>query len=201
MADIEGDDKTAPIQNLPGVRSGSPVDLTEKRNASVLSTSAAAQKILKHSNDADEAMKAFASGEVVEIDEATNKRLLRIIDFHLMPLLCVIYGLNYLDKTTLSYASIMGIKKDIGLVGDDYQWLGSMFYFGYLAWEYPTNRLLQRLPLAKYSAFCVVMWGVVLSLFATVSNYSGAIAVRCKFSFFLALLHYRRSFCWFRRTL
>lgn len=24
----------------------------------------------------------------------------------------------------------MGIKKDIHLVGDDYQWLGSMFYFG-----------------------------------------------------------------------
>ena len=27
----------------------------------------------------------------------------------------------------------MGIKKDIGLVNDDYQWLGSMFYFGKLA--------------------------------------------------------------------
>ena len=24
----------------------------------------------------------------------------------------------------------MGIKKDIGLVNDDYQWLSSMFYFG-----------------------------------------------------------------------
>lgn len=33
-------------------------------------------------------------------------------------------------ETTLSYASIMGIKEDINLHGDDYQWLGSMFYFG-----------------------------------------------------------------------
>lgn len=33
-------------------------------------------------------------------------------------------------ETTLSYASIMGIQKDIGLKGDNYQWLGSMFYFG-----------------------------------------------------------------------
>ena len=72
----------------------------------------------------------------------------------------------------------MGIKKDINLVGNDYQWLGSMFYFGYLAWEYPTNRLLQRLPLAKYSAFCVFMWGVTLSLFATVSTFGGAVAIR-----------------------
>ncbi|EXJ88440.1 hypothetical protein A1O1_05370 [Capronia coronata CBS 617.96] len=176
MAEIQTDEKGVPVHTLPGGRTVSPVNLDEKR-ASLASTRVG-QKILAHSNDADEAMKAFADGEVLEIDEATNKRLLRIIDWHLMPLMCVIYGLNYLDKTTLSYASIMGIKKDIGLVGDDYQWLGSMFYFGYLAWEYPTNRLLQRLPLAKYSAFCICAWGIVLALFATVSNFGGAVAVR-----------------------
>ena len=49
---------------------------------------------------------------------------------------------------------------------------------GYLAWEYPTNRLLQRLPLAKYSAFCIIMWGLVLALFSTVKNFEGAVAVR-----------------------
>lgn len=35
-----------------------------------------------------------------------------------------------LIETTLSYASIMGLKEDLGLVGDQYQWLGSIFYFG-----------------------------------------------------------------------
>ena len=173
MADVEKTEKSTDIQKDPHRREASPVNLEDRR------ASITAQKILQHSNDADEAMKAFANGEKVEIDEITNKRLLRRIDLHLMPLLCLIYGLNYLDKTTLSYASIMGIKTDINLVGDDYQWLGSMFYFGYLAWEYPTNRLLQRLPLAKYSAFCVIAWGTVLALFATVSNFGGAVAIRC----------------------
>lgn len=65
-------------------------------------SAAAAKKILEHSGDADEAMKAFANGEIIEVDEATNKRLLRRIDLHMMPLMCVVYGLNYLDKTTLS---------------------------------------------------------------------------------------------------
>ena len=142
-------------------------------------SSVTAAKILEHSRDADEAMKAFTSHEgPIEIDEATNRRLLRRIDWNLIPLMCVVYGINYLDKTTISYASIMGLKKDINLVGNDYQWLGSMFYFGYLAWEYPTNRLLQRLPLAKYSSFCIMMWGVTLALFATVQNFGGAVAVR-----------------------
>lgn len=45
------------------------------------------ENVLKHSHDADEAMKAFQGhdGQVIEIDEATNKRLLRIIDWNLMP--------------------------------------------------------------------------------------------------------------------
>ena len=34
------------------------------------------------------------------------------------------------EETTLSYASVTGLQKDLGLVGDDYQWLGSTFYFG-----------------------------------------------------------------------
>lgn len=84
--------------------------------------------ILQHADDADEALKAFMShqGEVIELDEATNKRLLRRIDWNLMPVMCVVYGLNYLDKTTLSYASIMGLKPDINLHGTDYSWLSSM---------------------------------------------------------------------------
>lgn len=178
MSDIESNEKSLPIEASPGEKSAN-VTAAPGLRPSVESTRAA-KEILAHSNDADEAMQAFAAGETFEIDQETNKRLLRIIDWHLMPLLCVVYGLNYLDKTTLSYASIMGIKKDINLVGDDYQWLGSMFYFGYLGWEYPTNRLLQRLPLAKYSAFCVIAWGTVLALFATVSNFGGAVAIRCK---------------------
>ena len=119
---LMADDKHQVVNLDGGHRTPSPVD-PEKR-ASLPTASKAAQQVLAHSHDADEAMKAFEAGEVLEIDEATNKRLLRIIDWHMLPLMCTVYGLNYLDKTTLSYASIMGIKKDIGLVGDDYQWLG-----------------------------------------------------------------------------
>lgn len=51
-------------------------------------------------------------------------------------------------------------------------------HVGYLAWEYPTARLLQVLPLAKYSAFCIVVWGTALTCFAGVFNFPGAVAGR-----------------------
>lgn len=86
-------------------------------------------KLLKHLHDADAAMKAFEGldGQVIELTEEKSKAILRRIDWHLMPIMCLIYGLNYLDKTTLSYASSMGLKllpsdnklqSDIGLTGD-----------------------------------------------------------------------------------
>jgi ACS family allantoate permease-like MFS transporter len=44
-------------------------------------------KILKHSHDADAAMKAFEgmSGQVIELTPEKSKALLRKIDLHLMP--------------------------------------------------------------------------------------------------------------------
>lgn len=44
-------------------------------------------KILKHAHDADEAMKAFQGheGQIIELDEYTNKRILRRIDWNLIP--------------------------------------------------------------------------------------------------------------------
>lgn len=139
-------------------------------------------QVLKHAdrNDADEALKVLEgeNGEVIELTPEDERKLLRKIDLNLMPLLCLVYGLNYLDKTTVSYASIMGLKTDLNLVGQEYSWIGSMFYFGYLFWEYPTNRLLQRLPLGKWSAFNVIMWGLVLCCMAATKNFAGAMAVR-----------------------
>ncbi len=72
----------------------------------------------------------------------------------------------------------MGLQTDIHLKGSNYQWLGSMFYIGYLAFEYPTNRLLQRLPLAKWSSFNVIMWGLTLCCMAATKSFAGAVAVR-----------------------
>lgn len=65
--------------------------------------------ILKHSDDADEAMKVFADlgDQPIVLTEETNKRLLKIIDWHLMPLMCVVYGLNYLDSMGFHSSSIL----------------------------------------------------------------------------------------------
>lgn len=58
----------------------------------------------KRGYDADEALKAFTGldGQPIVLTDESSARLLRIIDWHLMPLMCVVYGMNYLDSKTVN---------------------------------------------------------------------------------------------------
>ncbi|CAN8096017.1 unnamed protein product [Discula destructiva] len=111
-------------------------------------------------------------------DAAMAKRVLRKLDMRLIPLLFITYGLNFMDKTILSSASVFGLRDDTHLVGQQYSWVSSVFYFGYLFWTPITNQLIVRLPVARYMTVNTLIWGTVVALTAACSNYGGLLAVR-----------------------
>ncbi|KAL9088769.1 MAG: hypothetical protein Q9165_006078 [Trypethelium subeluteriae] len=113
-----------------------------------------------------------------DIDPATERRLVRKIDRMILPYLAVCYAFFYIDKTTLSYAAIFGIKKDLKLVGTEYNWLSSIFYFGFLAWAIPTNFGLQRFPVGKYLGGNICAWGALLMLQAASNSFASLAALR-----------------------
>ncbi|KAM6537126.1 hypothetical protein FALCPG4_003071 [Fusarium falciforme] len=113
-----------------------------------------------------------------DIDPEKEKRVLRKIDMRIIPLLGICYFFYYVDKTTLSYAAIFGLKEDLNLQGDEYSWLSSSFYFGWLLWAIPSNLLMQRSPPAYYLAFNIFMWGALLMAQAAAHNFGGLLALR-----------------------
>ncbi|KAI0478380.1 major facilitator superfamily transporter [Xylariaceae sp. FL0804] len=117
-------------------------------------------------------------GHPVDMDAVRARRVVRRIDWHIMPLLLAIYMLNFMDKTILSSASVFGLLDDNHLEGSDYSWVSSVFYFGYLFWTYPTTLLIARLPVAKYVAANTLFWGAVVALTAACSSFGGLITVR-----------------------
>lgn len=88
--------------------------------------------------DADEALsflenhpnKALIAEEGLAILEDPKRlnKLIRKIDWTITPLLAAVYFMQFLDKTTLNYTSVMGIRKDTHLIGQDYSDLGMLFY-------------------------------------------------------------------------
>ncbi|PLN86690.1 permease of the major facilitator superfamily [Aspergillus taichungensis] len=107
-----------------------------------------------------------------------EKSLIRKIDLNLMPLLIVSYGLQYLDKTSLSYSAILNIQQDLGLQGQDFSWASGIFYIGYLAASYPISLGFVRFPLGKYLSVFIFLWGIVLTLHAVAVNYASLMVLR-----------------------
>lgn len=153
---------------------------TAKELEGVLPPTGRGWKLSQKSNDGDVALALFSNVEDMSdpITVAEEKKLVRKIDFMILPYLAVCYAFFYIDKTTLSYAAIFGIKKDLNLHGTQYNWLSSLFYFGFLAWAFPTNFLMQRLPIGKYLGVNIFAWGFFLMLQAACNSFATLAVLR-----------------------
>ncbi|KAL4783700.1 major facilitator superfamily domain-containing protein [Aspergillus varians] len=106
------------------------------------------------------------------------KRVKWKIDARIMPMIFVIYCLQLMDKNSLSFAAIMGVKEDTNLTPSQYSWLGSIVYFGYLGGDIPATYLMQRIPLAKYLSCMCMLWGIVVALHAVCHDFATLAVVR-----------------------
>lgn len=90
------------------------------------------------------------AGHSVVISPADDKRILRRIDLAILPIILFTYVLQFLDKSTLSYASVFGILEDANLVGDQFSWLGAVVYVAQLVWQPVIAYMLVKFPIGKY---------------------------------------------------
>lgn len=72
----------------------------------------------------DDSYALYKNGVGIATDEAEVKKVLRKVDYRIIPILFVTYFLQYLDKNSLNFASVYGLKDGTHLVGQDYSWLG-----------------------------------------------------------------------------
>ncbi|KAJ2906434.1 allantoate permease [Zalerion maritima] len=126
----------------------------------------------------DKEVGKYASDKRVEISEEKSNELRRLIDRRVLVVMVCTYFLQAIDKGTMSFASIMGIVDDTGLVGQQYSWLTSCIYIAILIVEYPQNYIISRVPIGKYLSFMIIGWGTVLACHAACKNFTGLVVVR-----------------------
>ncbi|EJC99279.1 MFS general substrate transporter [Fomitiporia mediterranea MF3/22] len=113
-----------------------------------------------------------------EVSPAESKRLRRKIDWRLLPMLCIIYTVQFVDKSTLASTSILGLLTDNDLSTDEFNTLSSAFYIGYLVFSWPQNWALQKLPVGRWLTFNIFLWSLFLGLHAVCHNFGGLFALR-----------------------
>lgn len=113
-----------------------------------------------------------------EYSDRYYRRLLWKIDLWLLPLMWVCYGTQQADKTSLSTQAVFGIREDTELIGEQFNWLSTIFYLTYLVCEAPGNWLLQRFHTGRFLGVVMVLWGIVVLCIAFARNFVHLMVLR-----------------------
>ena len=91
----------------------------------------------------------------------------RRIAIHLLPFLFLLYLINFLDRSSASYAAI-GMARDLGFTDRVFGFGFGIFFAGYLILQIPCAILVERWSARKVLAITLVAWGAMTSLTALV---------------------------------
>lgn len=126
----------------------------------------------------------------------TETKLLTRIDLHVIPFLCVMYLLAFLDRVNIANANVFGLSKDLKLTeGNKYNTALVIFFVPYILFEIPSNILLKKFKPRVWLSICMFGFGLgelpgapdnyeqtliftVTMLQGFVQNYSGILATR-----------------------
>lgn len=101
--------------------------------------------------------------EFVGFDRKREAKLLRKMDIRLIPVLALLYLMSFLDRGNIGNARLAGLETDLNLVGNEYAWTLTVFFFSYAAFEVPSNLLLKRLRPSVWLPLIMVAWGTVMT--------------------------------------
>jgi MFS family permease len=108
----------------------------------------------------------------------TEAKLLRKIDLHVIPWLCIMYLLAFLDRVNIANANVFGLSKELGLAGTKYNNALVIFFIPYILFEVPSNIILKKLKPRVWLSICMFGFGLVTMLQGFVQSYSGLLATR-----------------------
>ncbi|KAI0450384.1 allantoate permease [Xylaria acuta] len=109
---------------------------------------------------------------------AMNKKLMRKVDIHLLPLLVLMYLLNFLDRNNLSQARLGTLEEDLGMKGTDFNLATSILFVGYILMQLPSNLLLTRVRPSLFLGTAMAIWGVISTAQAAAQSFGGLVAAR-----------------------
>ncbi|KAM5533771.1 hypothetical protein V8D89_012546 [Ganoderma adspersum] len=120
---------------------------------------------------------------------AEERRLVRKLDRHIMPMLAAMYLFATLDRTNLGNARLQGLPQDI-LHGDPtgvlFDWANSAFFFSYVTCQVPALLISKLYSPRRWIGCFVICWSLSSTLMATAFNFPGLIVARLALGVFEA---------------
>ncbi|KXT10403.1 hypothetical protein AC579_7846 [Pseudocercospora musae] len=117
--------------------------------------------------------------ELTEAEKMAEKKLRRKIDSLIMPLVVLVYLMNYIDRNNYAAAKLQGLIEDLSLTSSQYQTGLSILFVGYVLMQVPSNLLLNFCGRPSwYLGFFIIAWGLVSTVTSQVKSFGGIVACR-----------------------
>lgn len=118
-----------------------------------------------------------------EAQEHSNRassfnQILRKMDWHILPVMSLLYLASFLDRTNIGNAKIAGLVKELGLTGYQYDMSVTVFFFSYALIEMPSNLALKSVGAKLWLPIIMTFWGLVCVSMGFVSNYTTLLVCR-----------------------
>lgn len=134
-----------------------------------------------------------------ELSVAQEDALYQKVILRTVPLFFLGFVLSYLDRVNISLAKLQ-MQADFGLSEHAFAIGASIFFWGYMLFEIPSNLLLQRVGARVWIARIMVTWGIVSMLMIFSRNQTAFYSLRlllgiCEAGFVPGVLYYTNT--WF----
>ena len=138
------------------------------------------------SDEKSEKLQANTSTKEVTTDteDYDTKALVWKIDRWLMPFMMFTQMLQNVDCTALGYAAVWGMNSDLHLSTNQYTWIASMLFLGYLFFESIMALIAQHWHTGRVVGTFVTLWGLCMMAGALCTSFAGLAVQR----FFLGAL-------------
>lgn len=104
---------------------------------------------------------AVATGALASSDLSTEERaVIRKAMWRLLPFLCFIYFIAYLDRVNVSFGALT-MNADLGISDSAYGLGAGIFFVAYFLFEVPSNFALKRFGARVWIARIMVTWGLI----------------------------------------
>ncbi|SAK79873.1 major facilitator transporter [Caballeronia hypogeia] len=106
-----------------------------------------------------------------------HTRTMAKVSRRLIPFMILMFLINFLDRVNIGFAALE-MNKDLGLSPSTYGFAAGILFIGYVAFEVPSNFILQRVGARVWLARIMITWGVLATLMAFVFNTTSLYTLR-----------------------
>ncbi|KAG7729419.1 hypothetical protein KL933_001645 [Ogataea haglerorum] len=96
--------------------------------------------------------------------DSEESKFVRKLDLYLLTWGCIAYLIKSIDQSNYSNAYVGGMKEDLNIVGNEYNWISTYFNIGYAVGLIPSQISMTRLSTPYWLSSCEFIWGILTLL-------------------------------------